>query len=239
MGRTFENRRAAMEKSNGAKVKLYSKFSKEIFVCAKAGGTTIEGNAALAHLVDRAKRAQVPGHVIDKAIDKAKGGGGEDFSRSMYEGYGPGGCVVMVECLTDNPNRTISDVRNCFTKCKTKVGAPGSVAYMFDHLAIFSFKGDDEDAILEILMMADVDVNDVVNEGGIITVFAPHTEYNNVKTALTEAIEDIKFEVDEVTYEPQTSCELSGDDAKMFEKFTTMLNDCEDVQEIYHNAEVV
>jgi len=144
-----------------------------------------------------------------------------------------------VECLTDNPNRTISDVRNCFTKCKTKVGAPGSVAYMFDHLAIFSFKGDDEDAILEILMMADVDVNDVVNEGGIITVFAPHTEYNNVKTALTEAIEDIKFEVDEVTYEPQTSCELSGDDAKMFEKFTTMLNDCEDVQEIYHNAEVV
>lgn len=238
MGRTFENRRAAMEKSNGAKVKLYSKFSKEIYVCAKSGGWELDGNPPLQRLVERARKDSVPAHVIEKALDKAKGGGGEDFARAMYEGYGPGGCVVMVECLTDNPNRTISEVRNCFTKCKSKVGAPGSVAYLFDHLAIFSFKGDDEDAILEILMMADIDVNDVVNEGGIITVFAPHTEYYNVRTALTENIEGIEFEVDEITYEPQTSAQLTGDDVKLFEKFTSMLDDCEDVQEVYHNAEV-
>ncbi len=239
MGRTFENRKAAMAKTHGAKVKLYSKFSKEIYVCAKTGGFVPEGNPPLQRLIERAKKESVPVHVIDKALDKAQGGGGEDFARAMYEGYGPAGCVVMVECLTDNPNRTISDVRNCFTKCKSKIGAPGSVSYLFDHLAIFSFKGDDEDAILEILMMADVDVNDVVNEGGIITVFAPHTEYYNVKTALTDAISDIEFEVDEITYEPQTSAEVSGDDVKMFEKFINMLNDCEDVQEIYHNAEMV
>ena len=238
MGRTFENRKASMAKTNGAKVKLYSKYGKEIYVVAKNGGFIPEGNPALRRLIDKAKKDQVPSHVVDKAIEKAKGGGGEDFAHSMYEGYGPGGCVVMVDCLTDNPNRTISDVRNCFTKCKAKIGATGSVAYQFEHLAIFSFKGDDEDAILELLMMQDIDVNDVINEGGMITVFAPHTEFNKVRTALVEDNKEIDFEVDEITYEPQGSAEVTGDDVAMFDKFINMLNDCEDVQNIYHNAEV-
>lgn len=239
MGRTFENRKASMAKTHGMKTKLYSKFGKEIYVCAKNGGHAIEGNPALRSLVDKAKKAQVPAHVIEKAIDKAKGGGGEDFSRSIYEGYGPGGCVVMVECLTDNANRTISDVRSCFTKCKCKIGSSGSVNYLFDHVAILTFKGSDEEAVLEALMMADVDVTDVLQEGEMITVFAPPAEYFKAKTALTDAFEGIDFEVDEITYEPQTSAELEGDDATMFEKFINMLNDCEDVQEIYHNAELV
>lgn len=239
MGRTFENRKASMAKTHGMKTKLYSKFGKEIYVCAKNGGHAIEGNPALRSLVDKAKKAQVPAHVIEKAIDKAKGGGGEDFARSIYEGYGPGGCVVMVECLTDNANRTISDVRSCFTKCKCKIGSTGSVNYLFDHVAILTFKGSDEEAVLEALMMADVDVTDVQQEGEMITVFAPPAEYFKAKTALTDAFEGIDFEVDEITYEPQTSAELEGDDATMFEKFINMLNDCEDVQEIYHNAELV
>ncbi len=238
MGRTFENRKAAMAKTNGAKVKLYSKYSKEIYVCAKQGGPNPDGNPNLRRLMDKAKRDQVPIHVIEKAVDKASAGGGEDFARAMYEGYGPGGTVIMVDCLTDNPNRTISEVRNCFTKCKCKLGNPGSVNYMFDHQSIFSFKGEDDEAILELLMMADVDVTDVIKEGEIITVFAPANEHHNVQVALTEAIKDIKFEVDEITYEPQNDKVVEGDDIARFEKIINMLNDCEDVQNVYHNAQI-
>ena len=117
-----------------------------------------------------------------------------------------------------------------------KIGAQGAVAHMFDHQAILSFKGDDEDAILEQLMEADVDVTDVELEDGIITVFAPHTEYFKVKTALTDANGDMTFEVDEITFVPQTETEVGGDDLPNFDKFIDMLNDCDDVQNVYHNA---
>ena len=113
-----------------------------------------------------------------------------------------------------------------------------SVAHMFDHQAVFVFKGDDEDAILEILMMADVDVTDIESEDGMITVLAPNTEYFKVKTALTEAMPEIEFEVDDISYEPQTMCSVSGDDVAIFEKFIDALNDCDDVQKVYHNAEL-
>ncbi len=239
MGRTFENRRASMEKSNGAKVKLYSKYGKEAYVIAKAGGFTPEGNPSLKHLIDKAKKDQVPSHVIDKAIEKAKGGGGEDFARAMYEGYGPGGCVVMIECLTDNVNRTISEVRNCFTKSKAKIGNPGSVSYMFDHVAIFTFKGSDEDAVLEALMMDDIDVSDVMLEGDFVTVIAESKEFHNVKVSLEKAFEGVKFEVEEITYEPQTMTDIAEDKLALFAKFMDMLEACEDVQEVYHNAENV
>ena len=239
MGRTFENRKAQMAKTNGAKVKLYSKYGKEAYVIAKAGGFTPEGNPALKHLIDKAKKDQCPSHVIEKAIEKAKGGGGEDFARAMYEGYGPGGSMVMVECLTDNPNRTISEVRNCFTKSKAKLGNPGSVNYLFDHVAIFTFKGYDEDTVLEALIMADVDVKDVESEGEYVTVFAESTEFHNVKVALEENFPGIDFDVDEITYEPQTMKTLDDDALKLWEKFKDMLDACDDVQEVYHNAENV
>lgn len=238
MGRTFENRKHSMLKTSTMKAKLYSKFSKEIYVIAKSSGTDVDGNPTLARLIEKAKKEQVPSHVIDNAIKKAKGGGGEDYHRASYEGYGPGGTMVIIDCLTDNNNRTISEVRNCFTKCSCKMGGPGSVAHMFEHQAIFSFKGEDDEEILEVLMMADVDVTDVTIESGMATVFAPHTEYFKVKTALTEGTPDIEFEVDEITFEPQTMKEVSGDDVAVFEKFINMLNDCDDVQEIYHNADL-
>ena len=140
MGRAFQNRKESMAKTSDQNAKVYSRFSREIYVCAKQGGLDPDGNLALRSLMDRAKRAQVPGHVIDKAIDKAKGGGGEDIVPARYEGFGPGGCMVIVECLTDNANRTIGDVRNCFTKSKCKLGNPGSVSHLFDHVAIFQFQ---------------------------------------------------------------------------------------------------
>ncbi|OMH31721.1 YebC/PmpR family DNA-binding transcriptional regulator [Motiliproteus sp. MSK22-1] len=238
MGRAYQNRKESMAKTSDAKAKVYSKYGREIYVCAKAGGVEPEGNLALRGLIDRAKKDQVPTHVIEKAIDKAKGGGGEDFATARYEGFGPGSCMVMIECLTDNPNRTFGDVRQCFTKTKCKIGTQGSVSHMFDHSAILAFKGDDEEAALEALMMADVDVSDIENEDGIITVFAPNTDYFKAKSALIETFGEIDFEVDEIQFLPQTTTPISGDDVAMFEKFLDMLNDVDDVQNVYHNAEL-
>ena len=238
MGRSFENRKASMAKTQGAKAKLYSRYGKEIYVSAKNGGTDPNGNLALRRLIDKAKKDQVPAHVIDRAIEKAEGGGGEDFATARYEGFGPGGCMVIVDCLTDNNNRTYTDVRQCFVKNDAKIGAPGAVAHMFDHQAIFVFKGDDEDAVLEALMDADVDVSDIEQEDGKVTVFAPHTEFYKTRTALTKAMPELEFELEEITFVPQTYTSVTGEDAEMFEKFMAALNDCDDVQDVYHNAEL-
>jgi len=237
MGRAFQNRKESMAKTADAKAKVYSKYGREIYVCAKAGGVDPGGNLALRGLIDRAKKDQVPSHVIEKAIDKAKGGGGEDFSLARYEGFGPGNCMVIVDCLTDNSNRTFGDVRSCFTKTKSKIGTPGSVSHMFDHCAILAFHGEDEEAVLEALMEADVDVTDIESENGLITVFAPHTEYAKAKQALTDAFGETDFEVDEIQFLPQTTTPVEGDDVALFEKFLDMLNDLDDVQNVYHNAE--
>ncbi len=237
MGRAYQNRKESMAKTADAKTKVYSKYGREIYVCAKTGGFDPDGNLSLRGLIDRAKKDQVPSHVIEKAIDKAKGGGGEDYSTARYEGFGPGSCMVIVDCLTDNPNRTFGDVRICFTKTKSKLGAQGSVAHMFDHSAIFVFAHDDEEAVLEALMMADVDVADIENEGGKISVFAPHDEYFKAKQALGEAFGEIEFEVDEIQFVPQNTTTITGEDVEMFEKMLDMLNDCDDVQNVYHNAE--
>jgi YebC/PmpR family DNA-binding regulatory protein len=227
-----------MAKTANAKTKVYSRYGREIYVAAKNGTPDPDSNLTLRRLIEKAKKDQVPGHVIDKAIDKARGAGGEDFAATRYEGFGPGGSMVIVDCLTDNNTRTYNDVRLCFTKSGAKLGAPGAVAHMFDHLAIFSFKGSDEDAVLEALMEADVDVTDIENEDGNITVFAPNTEFFKAKTALTEAFPDVEFEVDDISWVPKTSTAVSGEDAEMMEKLLTMLDDCDDVQQVYHNAEM-
>lgn len=236
MGRAFEVRKVSMAKTAGQKSKLYSKYGKQIYVIAKNGGADPAANASLRSMIDKAKRDQVPAHVIDKAIDKAKGAGGEDFAQARYEGFGPGGCSVIIDCLTDNNNRTITDVRNCFSKTNSKMGAPGSVLHFFDHLAVFSFKGENSDEVLETLLAAEVDVNDVECEQGVITVFSPPTEFFKVKSALAEAMPSVTIEVEEITFIPQSRTELTAEDVPVFEKFMNMLNDCDDVQDIYHNA---
>lgn len=238
MGRAYQNRKESMAKTSDMKAKVYSKYGREIYVCAKAGGFDPDGNLSLRGLIDKAKKDQVPTHVIDKAIDKAKGGGGEDFSPALYEGFGPGGCMVLAECLTDNPNRTFGDVRLCFTKAKSKLGTPGTVAHLFDHAAILVFKGDDEEAALDALMEADVDVSDIENEDGMIAVFTPNTEYFKAKQALMEAFDGIEFETDEIQYLPQNTQTLEGDNLEMFEKLIDFLNDNDDVQNVYHNVEL-
>ena len=237
MGRAYQNRKESMAKTSDAKAKVYSKYGRVIYMCAKEGGADPDGNLSLRSLIERAKKDQVPTHVIDKAINKALGGGGEDFAVARYEGFGPGGCMVMVDCLTDNPNRTFGDVRQCFTKTKCKIGTEGTVSHMFDHSCIFVFEGDEE-AVLEALLMADVDVSDIESEDGKITVFAPHTDYFKARQALTETFGDIEFEVDEIQFLPKGSTPISGDDVEMFNKFMDMLNDLDDVQNVYHDAAI-
>lgn len=238
MGRAYQNRKVSMAKTAAAKTKVYSKYGREIYVCAKNGSPDPDANLTLRRLLDKAKKDQVPAHVIEKALDKARGAGGEDFVPARYEGFGPGGCNVIVDCLTDNNTRTFNDVRLCFTKVKAKLGAPGAVAHMFDHRAVFVFNGGDEDKVLEALLEADVDVSDVESDNGQITVLVPPDEYFKARTVLTETLGVTELEVDEITFIPQTSCPLSGDDVAQFEKFLTMLDDNDDVQNVYHNAEL-
>lgn len=237
MGRAYQNRKESMAKTSDQKSKVYSKYGREIYVCAKSGGIEPDGNLALRSLIDRAKKDQVPGHVIEKAINKAKGGGGEDYAVARYEGFGPGNCMVIIECLTDNPNRTFGDIRTCFNKTKSKIGSQGSVSHMFDHCAIFVFGNDDEEAVLEALMEGDVDVTDIESDEGKVTVFTPNTEYAKAKQALEAAFSGIEFDVDEIQFVPQTTTEIGGDDVEMFDKLVTMLEDVDDVQRVFHNVE--
>ncbi|MCH1487727.1 MAG: YebC/PmpR family DNA-binding transcriptional regulator [Pseudomonadales bacterium] len=239
MGRAYQNRKDSMAKTSDAKARVYSKYAREIYVCAKSGGIDPDGNLTLRSLIERAKKDQVPTHVIDKAIDKASGGAGEDFEVARYEGYGPGGSMVIIDCLTDNATRTFNDVRLCFTKNDCKIGTQGTVMHMFDHVAILVFKHDDEDAVLEALMMADVDVGEFENEGGMITVFVPHTEYFKAKQSLTEAFGTLAFEIDEIQFVAQNTAPVDAEHAESLEKFLAMIDDLDDVQRIYHNVENV
>ncbi|AKH68311.1 hypothetical protein IMCC21906_00618 [Spongiibacter sp. IMCC21906] len=238
MGRAYQNRKDSMAKTADAKTKVYSKYGREIYVTAKSGGVDPSANLALRGLLDRAKKDQVPSHVIKNALDKAEGGAGEDYSPARYEGYGPGNCMVIVDCLTDNPNRTFGDVRLAFTKTKCKIGTPGTVGHMFDHSAILVFAGTDEEAVLEALMEADVDVTDIEAEDDKISVFAPHTDFFKAKQAILDQFGEVEFEVEEIQFIPQTTTPISEEDMPMFEKFLNMLDELDDVQNVYHNAEL-
>lgn len=236
MGRAFEVRKVSMAKTAGQKSKVYSKYGKQLYVAAKNGGADPSANLVLRSLIEKAKRDQVPSHVIEKAIDKARGVGGEDFVVCRYEGYGPGSCAVIIDCLTDNNNRTITDVRNCFTKTNSKMGAPGSVIHGFEHLAVLALKEIGSDDVLEALLSAEVDVSDVENDDGLVTVFAPASEFYKAKSALTSAFPSIEIELEEISFIPSSRVDISQVDRPLFEKFMGMLNDCDDVQEVYHNA---
>jgi len=236
MGRIFEKRKESIFKTSAQKSKLFSKYGRQLYMAAKNGVPDPEANAALRSVIERAKRDNVASHVIEKAIQKAAGAGGEDFHAARYEGFGPGGSLFIVECLTDNNTRTISDVRSCFSKTGSKLAATGSVVMSFDHLAVLSFQGDDEEKVLEAMFAADVAVEEIELEDGTITLFAPPAEFSKAKTALLAAFPDIALDIQEIRFLPQTSKTLDGDDLAVFEKLLGLLHDCDDVQEIYHNV---
>jgi YebC/PmpR family DNA-binding regulatory protein len=236
MGRIFEKRKHSIFKTAAQKSKLYSKYGKQLYMAAKNGVPDPEANPVLRTFVEKAKRENVPSHVIEKAIQKAAGTGGEDFQPARYEGFGPGGVLIIVDCLTDNNTRTISDVRSCFNKTGSKLAGNGSVVISFDHLAILSFKGDNEEKVLEAMFAADVAIEEIESKDGTITIFAPPTEFYKAKKALLEAFPGVELELQEITFLPQASKMLSGEDLALFERLLGMLNDCDDVQEIYHNV---
>lgn len=236
MGRIFEKRKESIFKTAAQKSKLYSKYGRQLYMAAKNGVPDPEANANLRSIIERAKRDNVATHVIEKAIQKAAGTGGEDFQAARYEGFGPGGSLLIVECLTDNPTRTFSDVRSCFHKTGSKLAANGSVVMSFDHLAVLSFPGGDAEKTLEAMFAADVAVEELECEDGVTTIFAPPTEFSKAKTALLEAFPGTELDIQEIRFLPQASKSLTGEDLEQFEKLLALLNDCDDVQEIYHNV---
>ena len=239
MGRNFENRKNAIFKTAAQKSKLYSKYGRLLYVAAKSGVPDPEANPALRSLIEKAKRDQVPSHVIEKAVQKARGVGGEDFLAVRYEGFGPGGSLIIVDCLTDNNQRTISEVRSCFTKTGSKLAATGSVALSFDRLAILSFKGDNEEQVLEAMLNADVNIDEVDSKAGNITIFAPPGELFKVKTALLQAFPEVELETQEITFLPaDQQGHQPGRSSPCSKKFINMLNECDDVQDIYHNIDL-
>ena len=235
MGRAFERRKASIFKTAANNSKLYSKYSKQLYVAAKNGVPDPAANPVLRSLVEKAKKENVPSHVIDKAIQKAAGKGGEDFQSVRYEGFGPGGALIIVECLTDNNVRTVADVRSYFSKAGAKLAASGSVVMSFDHLAVISFKGDSEEKVIEALFAADVAVEDVESKDGVITVFTPPAEFYKAKAAVLEAMPGVELDVQEITFIPQATKTLGAEELPAFEKFLQTLDENEDVQEVYHN----
>ena len=136
MGRAYEVRKASIQKTGAIKAKLYSTFAKEIYLAAKSGVPEIDSNINLKRIVDKAKKQQVPNDIIDRAIQKAKGAGGEDYQTVVYEGFGPGASTLIIKCLTDNVNRTVGFVRTAFNKCHKSLGVTNSVSYNYDYLGV-------------------------------------------------------------------------------------------------------
>ena len=238
MGRKFEVRKAAMAKTQAAKSKVYSRYGKEIYMVAKSSGANPDANLALKHLIDKAKRAQVPMDVIKRNIQKAEQGIGDDYVPNRYEGFGPGGIGIIIDTLTDNVNRTVAEVRTCFTKVGSKMGVSGSVEHGYNHLSYTTIKGMDAEETLETLLMADIEVLDISEEDGMVEIEADGYELDKIEHALKEANAEIEIVDSERGWYPLDYIELDEDNQALFDKFMSMINDVEDVQEVYHNAKL-
>jgi len=237
MGR-FPNIAAAKAKTGAAKGKLYGMYAKEIYQAAKNGGVTPEGNPALKRLIEKAKKEQVPSDVIKRAIDKVSSGAGENYETLTYEVFGPAGSTLMVECLTDNVNRSVSDVRTVLNKCKVKMGAMGSVAYMYDNLCAVGFSGLSEDDVMNALIENDIDFIDMEESDGNILIYGNPSDLFKIKEAITTIKNDIEFTIDEISMLPKERITLEGESLNEFNKLITMLDEVDDVQNVYHNVEL-
>ena len=238
MGRAHEVRAASMAKTAAKKSKLNAKYSVQIFRAAKNGVPDPELNQILKKEIDKAKKAQIPADVIKKAIEKAKGGSQDDYSEVTYEAFGPNNSLFMIECLTDNVNRTYTEIRTIILKAGCKIGVPGSVQHMFNSSAIFSFEGLTEEEVLDILIMADCDVDDIETEDGLVTVYAPSSEYAKIRDALNDAKEDLELLEDLVAWVPMMKVNIEADDdVKIVKRLMDNLDENDDVQNVFHNIE--
>ena len=238
MGRAYEVRKASIQKTGAAKGKLYTTFAKEIYLAAKKGGPNPEANVTLKRIIDKAKKNQVPNDIITRALDKAKGVGQEEYQEVIYEGFGPGASTLIIKCLTDNVNRTVGMVRAAFNKVNKSLGVTNSVSYNYDHLGILSFKYDNEDEVLENLLNAGINVVDIETEDGEITLTLNPSDVNKTKDELEKFIDSIEYELDEVGMYPKEKVILSDEDKEVFNKLYSMLDDIDDVTQIYTNVEL-
>lgn len=237
MGRKWNNIKEKKASKDSAASRINAKFGREIYVAAKSGEPDPVANGALKVVLERAKTYSVPKHIIDRAIEKAKGNTEEVFEELRYEGFGPNGSMVIVDALTNNVNRTAAEVRTAFGKNGGNMGVSGSVAYMFDRTAVFAFEGKSAEDVLELLIMADLDVRDVFEEEGTTIVYAEPTEFSVVQEALkAEGIEE--FTVAEINMLAQNELALDADSQEQFEKMIDVLEELEDVQQVYHNVEL-
>lgn len=236
MGRAYEVRKASIQKTGAAKGKIYTTFAKEIYLAAKKGSPNPEANITLKRLIDKAKKNQVPSDIITRALDKAKGVGQDEYHEVVYEGFGPGASTLIIKCLTDNVNRTVGMVRAAFNKVNKSLGVTNSVSYNYEHLGVISFKYDDEEKVLDLLLNAGIEVIDIESEDGYITISLNPSDMNLAKDELEKEIANIDYEIDEVGMYAKDKITLEGEDKEIFDRLYNMLEDIEDVSQIYTNV---
>ena len=229
----IQHRKGAQDAKRG---KVFTKLIKEIVVAAKMGGGVIENNPSLRVVIDKALAANMKRDTIDNAVTRGAGDlDGDNYEEVRYEGYGLGGTAIMVDCLTDNRNRTVSDVRHAFTKHGGNLGTDGSVSYMFSKQGFISFASGDEDAIMEVAIEFGAD-DVITNDDGSIDVMTTPDDFFSVKDALVA--NNLNPEHSQITMEPTNRIELNLEDAEKFMKLIDRLEDLDDTQEVYHNADI-
>ncbi|MDX1498899.1 MAG: YebC/PmpR family DNA-binding transcriptional regulator [Woeseiaceae bacterium] len=230
----IQHRKGAQDKKRG---KLFTKLIREITVAARMGGADIAANPRLRLAVDKAKAQSMPKDNIERAIKRGSGEmDGDDFQEIRYEGYGPGGTAVMVDCLTDNRNRTVAEVRHAFSKHGGNLGADGSVNYLFNHVGQLLYPpGSDEDAIMEAAIEAGAE-DVIVDTDHSIEVLTDPAEFESVRDAMIRA--GFEPESAELTMRASTDSDLDADDAATMMRLLEVLEDLDDVQHVYSNANI-
>lgn len=228
----IQHRKGAQDAKRG---KLFTKLIREITVAARMAGSDPNANPRLRIAIDKALDANMSKDTVERAIKRGAGDlDGDNYEEIRYEGYGPGGVAVIVDCMTDNRKRTVSDVRHAFTKCGGNLGTDGSVSYLFKHVAVLSFNRPlDEDKLMEVALDAGAD--DILSDADIIEVLAAPEQFQQVKETLTAA--GLVPEHAEVTMRPSTDTRLEGDEARSMLRLIEMLEDLDDVQQVYSNAD--
>jgi len=231
---TIKHKKGAADKKRG---KIFTKLIKEITVAARMGGGDPEANPRLRQALAAAKAQNMPKENFERAVKKGTGElEGVSYEEIIYEGYGPGGVAVLVECLTDNRNRTIADVRYMFSKAGGNVGTDGCVAWMFDKKGLIAVAKDavDEDTLMEVAL--DAGAEDIRDEGDVFEVITEPAEFEAVQKAVEKA--GIACQMAEITMLPQTMTEVTGKEAEQMIRFMDALDDCDDVQKFYANADI-
>ncbi len=237
MGRKWNNIKDKKAAKDTNTSRIYAKFGRELYVAARRGDPDPETNQALKFVIERAKTYNVPKAIIDRAIDKAKGNSDETFEELRYEGFGPNGSMIIVDTLTNNVNRTAAEVRAAFNKNGGNMGVTGSVSYMFDATAVLGVENKSADEVLELLMEADLDVRDILEEDNAVIVYAEPEQFHEVQQAF-KAAGVTEFTVAELTMLAKNDVVLPDDAKQQFEKLIDALDDLEDVQQIYHNVDL-